>query len=515
MSTNALSLLPIKTASCPAMGSAAKKAKQIVLWANKKIGDVIEFDFNHNGTPDHTGIIVKINSDGSITTIEGNTSLKSDDNGGCVMLRTRYKKDTPYFVRPKYNDNVTAQMIIGTAYSQLGIKEKPRNSNNVKYNTWFYGHAVRGNDYAWCMTFVEWLFAHALNPIKKPDRKYSGALPTPILKKGNKGANVRKLQKFLTWYGIKTDDDGNYGYNTRISVIIYQLSEGLTPDGVFGKKSYAKGRKYIEADNSSTSVATSITKASAKKSSKKTATYSGAIPKPALKKGSKGAEVTKLQKFFEWYFSDVKFKTYGTFGKHTEKVQKRFQKAHGLKQTGVYGESSYKKAKAYKEKESVSNAQKIVNKAKELAWPYGTPKKKRNYKTGAPTKLMKAALKKYGWADSKAEMSDCGNNVSVAVREAGVDKHFKALHGVKTPFPKKEDKFNIVLKGKKVPKGFLKAGDIIRYKKKNGKQHSMIYMGDNKICEASHYSRFCVILKDTKKYNKVSKVKTIQVLRAK
>lgn len=438
MTTNALSLLPTKTASCPAMGSAAKKAKRIVSWANKKVGDVIEFDFNHNGTPDHTGILVKINSDGSITTIEGNTSLKSDDNGGCVMLRKRYKKDIPYFVRPKYDGKVTAQMIIGTAYSQLGIKEKPRNSNNVKYNTWFYGHAVRGNDYAWCMTFVEWLFAHALTPVAKPKKKYSGTFPAPALKKGSKGKNVKKLQKFLTWYGVKTDDDGDYGYNTRISVIIYQLSEGLTPDGVFGKKSYKRALTY-------------------KATAKKTATTE--------KKPASSTNTTTTAK---------------------------------------------KPATA-----KISNAQKIVNKAKQLAWAYGTAKKKYAYKTGAPTKLMKAAMKKYGWADSKAEESDCGNAASTIVRESGVDKSFKALHGVKTPFPTKESKFNIPIKGRKIKSGELKAGDIIRYKKKNGKQHAMIYMGGGKICEASHYSRFCVILKDTKKYNKVSKVKTIQVLRAK
>lgn len=438
MTINALSLLPTKTASCPAMGSAAKKAKRIVSWANKKIGDVIEFDFNHNGTPDHTGILIKINSDGSITTIEGNTSLKSDDNGGCVMLRKRYKKDIPYFVRPKYDGKVTAQMIIGTAYSQLGIKEKPRNSNNVKYNTWFYGHAVRGNDYAWCMTFVEWLFAHALTPIAKPKKKYSGTFPTPTIKKGSKGKNVKNLQKFLTWYGIKTDDDGDYGYNTRISVIIYQLSEVLTPDGVFGKKSYKRALTY-------------------KATPKKTATTE--------KKPASSTNTTSTAK---------------------------------------------KPATA-----KISNAQKIVNKAKQLAWAYGTAKKKYAYKTGAPTKLMKAAMKKYGWADNKAEMSDCGNAASTIVRESDVDKSFKALHGVKTPFPTKENKFNIPIKGRKIKNGELKAGDIIRYKKKNGKQHAMIYMGDGRICEASHYNRFCVILKDNKKYNKVSKVKTIQVLRAK
>lgn len=162
-----------------------------------------------------------------------------------------------------------------------------------------------------------------------------------------------------------------------------------------------------------------------------------------------------------------------------------------------------------------TNAQKIIAKAKTLAWSYGTAKKKYAYKTGAPTKLMKAAMKKYGWADNKAEESDCGNAASTIVRESGVDKSFKALHGVKTPFPTKESKFNIPIKGRKIKSDELKPGDIIRYKKKNGKQHAMIYMGDGRICEASHYSRFCVVLKDTKKYNKVSKVKTIQVLRAK
>lgn len=164
---------------------------------------------------------------------------------------------------------------------------------------------------------------------------------------------------------------------------------------------------------------------------------------------------------------------------------------------------------------SGTNAQKLVAKMKELAWAYGTAKKKYDYHSGAPKKVCKTAMKRYGWADDKAELSDCGNFVSTVVRESGVSKKFKALHGVKTSFPTKEDKFTLVLKGKAIPKGFLKPGDIIRYKKKNGNQHAMFYFGDGKICEASHHSRFGVILKDNGKYNEVSKIKTIQVWRAK
>lgn len=259
------------------------------------------------------------------------------------------------------------------------------------------------------------------------------------------------------------------------------------------------------------------TKKTPKPTTKPTGKYSGSIPKPTLKKGDKGAEVTKLQKFFEWYFPKVKFKNYGTFGSATEKVQKTYQKTEGLKQTGVYGTGSYKKALSYAKPapKKTTSAEKLLKKMKELAWAYGTPKKKYEYKTGAPKAVCKQAMKKYGWADNKAEMSDCGNFVSTVVRESGVDKSFKALHGVKTPFPKTETKFKIVFKGKKIPSGTLKAGDIIRYKKTNGKQHAMFYYGDGKVCEASHHNLFGVIRKDTKRYNTQSKPSTIQVLRAK
>ena len=266
--------------------------------------------------------------------------------------------------------------------------------------------------------------------------------------------------------------------------------------------------------------------------------YKGAIPKPTLSKGSTGNNVKDLQRFLNYYHPKWNISVGGHFKNLTEKCVKSFQYTEGLEPDGIWGSKSEAKAKAYKAKiasatkkttsttktstttkkpakTKITNAQRVISKAKELAWAYGTNKKKYDYKTGNPKDVCKKAMKKYGWADNRAEMSDCGNFVSTVVRESGVDKSFKALHGVKTPFPKKEDKFNIVLNGKKIPSGFLKAGDIIRYKKKNGKQHAMFYYGDGKICEASHHNRFGVILKDDGKYNKVSKINTIQVLRAK
>ncbi len=44
----------------------------------------------------------------------------------------------------------TVKDILAIARKELGTKESPANSNNVKYNTWFYGHAVRDTEKAVC-----------------------------------------------------------------------------------------------------------------------------------------------------------------------------------------------------------------------------------------------------------------------------------------------------------------------------------------------------------------------------
>ena len=46
--------------------------------------------------------------------------------------------------------------LLAIAAKQIGITEFPKNSNKVKYNTWYYGREVSGGDYPWCMAFVQW-----------------------------------------------------------------------------------------------------------------------------------------------------------------------------------------------------------------------------------------------------------------------------------------------------------------------------------------------------------------------
>lgn len=77
-------------------------------------------------------------------------------------------------------------------------------------------------------------------------------------------------------------------------------------------------------------------------------TYGGIFPKlPGrgyFKRGDKGAQVKNLQKFLNW-FGNYKLAVDGSYGPKTEAAQKKFQKACGLKQDGMFGEASLSKAK--------------------------------------------------------------------------------------------------------------------------------------------------------------------------
>ena len=54
----------------------------------------------------------------------------------------------------------TAEKILEIARSQIGTRESPANSDNVKYNTVYYGREVSGK-FPWCAVFVWWVFREA------------------------------------------------------------------------------------------------------------------------------------------------------------------------------------------------------------------------------------------------------------------------------------------------------------------------------------------------------------------
>lgn len=66
----------------------------------------------------------------------------------------------------------TAKEVMAIAKSQIGVMESPANSNNVKYNTAYYGHKVYGGSYSWCAVFEWWCGERAA-------KKYGGTNPIP------------------------------------------------------------------------------------------------------------------------------------------------------------------------------------------------------------------------------------------------------------------------------------------------------------------------------------------------
>lgn len=139
--------LPIKTASCGAFMRAAQAHGRWVT-SNYQPGDIVIMDFPGNKVKtDHCGIVVTALTDG-VRTIEGNTGVGNDSNGGEVMELTRplsvilgayrphyaeenvekeknpvtykYLKDVPEKFRPIINDLMTAGIIQGDGSDPTG-----------------------------------------------------------------------------------------------------------------------------------------------------------------------------------------------------------------------------------------------------------------------------------------------------------------------------------------------------------------------------------------------------------
>ena len=124
-----------KTAYCPAVQDWGK-AQQVSRDAGR-YGDIILFDWNKNGSADHIGLI-ESKSGNTYTTIEGNTAIGNDSNGGEVMRRQRPIDGSVLMViRPKYASESTVSFGGGMKYN---AKNPPlacmmRQSNGYTSNT--------------------------------------------------------------------------------------------------------------------------------------------------------------------------------------------------------------------------------------------------------------------------------------------------------------------------------------------------------------------------------------------
>jgi hypothetical protein len=76
-----------------------QRGTSIVPRGQERSGDVVFFSWKRDGFPVHVGILISVNKNGTILTIEGNTSVDSASDGGEVQIRTRDIADVVCFVR--------------------------------------------------------------------------------------------------------------------------------------------------------------------------------------------------------------------------------------------------------------------------------------------------------------------------------------------------------------------------------------------------------------------------------
>lgn len=179
-------------AYCPSYVSWAMNNKN---WkGSPSVGALALFDWNHDGIADHIGIVEKIPNGSQIVTIEGNTSTSNQSNGGQVMRRTRQRSS-----------------VMGYVVVDIGATKK---ATTTKTST---------------------------------KKGYTGTFPAVPAKgyigKGDKGENVKRLQRFLNWYGsYGLAVDGVFGPKTLAAVKKFQKAVGTGVDGQFGPKSLAKAK---------------------------------------------------------------------------------------------------------------------------------------------------------------------------------------------------------------------------------------------------------------------------------
>ena len=67
----------------------------------------------------------------------------------------------------------------------------------------------------------------------------------PTVKMGTKGDNARLLQHNLNQFGYKLEEDGIFGKLSTAALVRWQHANGLTADGIYGKKSEAKMKELL------------------------------------------------------------------------------------------------------------------------------------------------------------------------------------------------------------------------------------------------------------------------------
>lgn len=237
----------------------------------------------------------------------------------------------------------TANDIIKIAIAEIGTKENPPNSNNVKYNTDYYGRTVVGSAYPWCCVFVWWIFKECGASNLFYDGKKTAYCPTV--------ETYYKKQK--QWYtsNPKVGDLVLFDFSGSGKAEHIGILEKINADGTY---QCIEGNTSSASDDNGGCVMRRIRKKSqirgfarpnyggVKQTTETKGGNTVTVTLTVLKKGSKGKEVKTLQTLLNGYGYNCGTVD-GDFGANTLKSIKAFQKTKGLEVDGIVGEQSWSK----------------------------------------------------------------------------------------------------------------------------------------------------------------------------
>lgn len=218
--------------------------------------------------------------------------------------------------------------VIDKALSEVGVTEFPPNSNNVKYNTIYYGKPVAGSAYPWCCTFIWWLLST------------SGVKVTKTASCANLANYFKKSGRFFT----KNPQVGD--------IVFFKFSRTNNWTNHVGIVIEVKGNEITTIEgNTSINSDSNGGEVQKRKRSKNIVGYGRPVyddvnhastGNPVLKRGDRGDYVKAWQQYLiTCNISCGESGVDGIFGNDTEKAVKEYQKQRNLPVTGVIDEDDW------------------------------------------------------------------------------------------------------------------------------------------------------------------------------
>lgn len=216
---------------------------------------------------------------------------------------------------------------IRRAKAEVGVTEYPANSNNVKYNIWFYGKMVQGSAYPWCAAFISYIFKDSPNLVKKT----ASCLDMLEWFEAHNRVVTHPQPGDIVFFKYST----NKRRTNHVGIIISVADNNnfLTIEGNTSVKSNDNGGAVMERRRTRANVV-----AFARPEYEDLGNYH-----PTLRRGAKGESVELLQELLN--VKGFQVKVDGDFGVLTETAVKEFQKANRLVVDGVVGPKTWEALK--------------------------------------------------------------------------------------------------------------------------------------------------------------------------